>query len=319
MTPTQLRAFTAVVRLGSIKLAAEELGVSESAVSFNIAQLRKELGDQLFLRQANGLAFTPGGLRLARRATELLGLQDRTIEEVSRAATGRRLLRVAASSMFGEYAAPGLIESFAGRADDLDVELTLEQPARFVDLLRARAVDVTVGPCPPSLPQDVTAIAFLKYALVLVAAPDHPLAGRDASTAALRGQTWFLGPSAVGGVGLVPAVLRVCEIPEAGQRIFQSHAAATEETKRGGGVALVPSFAAAKDLAARTLVAVTSSQLQTEGTWHLLRLVGPAAGASVGAELARFVTTPRAIQAMVRGTGVTAGRFRPSIHVTLWS
>lgn len=60
MTPTQLRAFTAVVRLGSIKLAAEELGVSESAVSFNIAQLRKELGDQLFLRQANGLAFTPG-------------------------------------------------------------------------------------------------------------------------------------------------------------------------------------------------------------------------------------------------------------------
>jgi hypothetical protein len=36
-------------------------------------------------------------------------------------------------------------------------------------------------------------------------------------------------------------------------------------------------------------------------------------------ELARFVTTPRATQAMLRGAGVTAGRFKPSIHVTLWS
>jgi LysR family transcriptional regulator, low CO2-responsive transcriptional regulator len=31
------------------------------------------------------------------------------------------------------------------------------------------------------------------------------------------------------------------------------------------------------------------------------------------------VTTPRATQAMLRGSGVTAGRFKPSIHVTLWS
>jgi LysR family transcriptional regulator, low CO2-responsive transcriptional regulator len=36
-------------------------------------------------------------------------------------------------------------------------------------------------------------------------------------------------------------------------------------------------------------------------------------------ELARFVTTPRATQAMLRGAGVTPGRFKPSIHVTLWS
>ena len=39
----------------------------------------------------------------------------------------------------------------------------------------------------------------------------------------------------------------------------------------------------------------------------------------VAAELTRFVTTPRATQAMLRGSGVTVGRFSPSIHVTLWS
>jgi hypothetical protein len=37
------------------------------------------------------------------------------------------------------------------------------------------------------------------------------------------------------------------------------------------------------------------------------------------AELLRFITTPRATQAMVHGSGAKPGRFRPSVHVTLWS
>ncbi|HET7276682.1 MAG TPA: LysR family transcriptional regulator, partial [Dermatophilaceae bacterium] len=40
MTPTQLRAFACVVRLGSVKAAAKELAVSEAAVSMHVAQLR---------------------------------------------------------------------------------------------------------------------------------------------------------------------------------------------------------------------------------------------------------------------------------------
>jgi carbon-monoxide dehydrogenase large subunit len=44
MTPTQLRAFAAVVRLGSVKAAAAELDVTEAAVSLHVGQLRKELG-----------------------------------------------------------------------------------------------------------------------------------------------------------------------------------------------------------------------------------------------------------------------------------
>ena len=124
MTPTQLRAFAAVVRLGSVKAAAAELYVTEAAVSLHVGQLRKELGDQLFTRTSAGLAFTPGGLRLASRAVELLGLQDRTVLEVRAAGEGRRMLRLGTSGLFAEYAAPGLISLFAERAKDLDVELS---------------------------------------------------------------------------------------------------------------------------------------------------------------------------------------------------
>src|SRR3954467_12577236 len=113
VTPTQLRAFAAVVRLGSVKKAAADLGVSEAAVSLHVGQLRRELGDKLFVRASTGLAFTPGGLRLASRAAEMLNLQDQTIIEVRQAGGGRRLLRVASSALFAEHAAPGLIGLFA--------------------------------------------------------------------------------------------------------------------------------------------------------------------------------------------------------------
>ncbi|WP_406118673.1 LysR family transcriptional regulator [Streptomyces sp. NBC_00989] len=319
MTPAQLRAFAATVRLGSVKAAAADLAVTESAVSIHIAHLRRELGDKLFARTANGLAFTPGGLRLASRAAEMLGLQDRTILEVKQAGSGRRLLRVAASSLFAEHAAPGLIELFAGRADDLDVELSVHGPQKFASLLLTRAVDVAIGPRPATLDDATTCTHFLNYQVIAVVGPDHPLASAaTAGAAELRGQTWLLGPSAVGRTGMVPSVLRRLGIPEHNQRIFQSHAASVDEAKRGKGVALAVAFAVTKDLAEGDLRQLAGPQLPARGSWNLLALPDREAPAAA-AELRRFVTTPRATQAMLRGAGVTAGRFRPAIHVTLWS
>ncbi|MFD4555447.1 LysR family transcriptional regulator [Streptomyces sp. NPDC058469] len=319
MTPAQLRAFAATVRLGSVKAAAADLAVTESAVSIHIAHLRRELGDKLFARTANGLAFTPGGLRLASRAAEMLGLQDQTILEVKQAGSGRRLLRVAASSLFAEHAAPGLIELFAGRADDLDVELSVHGPQKFASLLLTRAVDVAIGPRPATLDDAMTCTHFLNYQVIAVVGPDHPLATTGSAGAAeLRGQTWLLGPSAVGRTGMVPSVLRRLGVPEHNQRIFQSHAASVDEAKRGKGVALAVAFAVTKDLAEGDLRQLAGPQLPARGSWNLLTLPDREAPAAA-AELRRFVTTPRATQAMLRGAGVTAGRFRPAIHVTLWS
>lgn len=318
MTPTQLRAYAAVVRLGSVKQAAAQLEVSESAVSLHIGQLRRELGDQLFTRTAAGLAFTPGGLRLASRAAELLGLQDRTVLEVSAAGRGRRLLRVAASSLFAEHAAPGLIELFAKRAADLEVELSVRDPAHFDALLLTRTVDIAIGPQPAAVDPALTHRPVMNYRLALVVGPDHPLAGVTAGPHQLREQMWLLGPSAASDVGAVPAVLRRLGVPEEHQQIFQSHAAALEEAKRGKGVAAGLSFRVAQDLAHGHLVAVNGPQVTLDAVWHSVMLTEQG-GPSAAAELSRFAATPRAIQAMMRGAGVTVGHFRPSVHVTLWS
>ena len=250
MTPTQLRAFAAVARLGSVKLAAAELDVSQPAVSLHVAQLRKELGDKLFIPTPSGLSFTPGGLRLASRAAEMLGLQDQTILEVRQAGRGRRLLRVAASAMFAEHAAPGLIELFADRAKDLDVELSDHRPGDFTSMLLSRTVDVAIGPQPPDLDPSITSTHFLNYQVVAVTSPTHPLAmTAQPSPRDLREQTWLLGPSAVTDTGVINGLLRRINVPENHQQIFQSHAAALDQAKRGAGVALALSFAVSQDLA----------------------------------------------------------------------
>src|SRR5262245_46003943 len=274
LTPTQLRAFAAVVRLGSVKQAAADLQVTEAAVSLHVGQLRKELGDKLFVRTSSGLAFTPGGLRLASRATEMLSLQDRTIIEVRQAGGGRRMLRLATSALFAEHAAPGLIELFADRANDLDVELSSHDPRHFESLLLTRAVDAAIGPLPAGLDASIERTHFLNYQVVAVAAPDHPLTRVQPGASALREQTWLLGPSAAYGSGLIPDILRRIGVPEDHQRIYQSHAAAVDDAKRGKGLSLGVSFAVSADLANGDLRRVASPALQAQGGWSILTLPG---------------------------------------------
>jgi len=318
VTPTQLRAFATVVRLGSVKAAAADLEVTEAAVSLHVGQLRKELGDQLFTRTSSGLAFTPGGLRLASRAVEMLGLQDRTVLEVREAGAGRRMLRLGASALFAEYAAPGLISLFAERAKDLDVELSVHRTADFEQLLVTRTVDAVIGPRPATSDSSIASTHFLNYEVVAVAPPDHPFAHTEPSLQQLRDQTWLLGPSAAEESGVIPGLVRRIGVPEERQQIFQSHAAALEETKRGRGLSMTLKSTVAHDLSAGSLARVPGRQLHAQGAWTISTLPGQQA-TPAAEEMTRFVTTPRAIQAMLRGRAVAHGRFRPAVHVTLWS
>lgn len=300
-----------------MRAAAEELGVSDAGVSMHVAQLRKELDDKLFVRTAAGLAFTPGGLRLAARAVEILGLQQQTAAEVTEAAHGRRLLRIAASSAFAEHAAPGLIELFSSRADDLSVELSVHPARQFRFLVESRAVDVALGPVVEAPGESLAVRPFLKYQLIAVTAPGSPLTSAAVTPGLLREQTWMLGPSA-GPDGEIARILRELEIPESRQRIFQSDTAALEEVRQGTGVTLAIGFAVAKDLDTGHLVRVDGPGLRHAGEWSATTLL-PNARQPAVSELVRFITTPRCTQAMIRGTGVGVTRFRPKVHVTLWS
>lgn len=317
MTPAQLRAFSEVVRTGSVRGAAAVLGVTDAAVSGHVRALRDELGDQLFHRAGGALAFTPGGLRLAARAVEMLGLQEATRREVTAAASGQRVLRLATTTLFAEHAAPGLIELFSSRAASLEVELTAERSDRLGHLLRTRAVDVAIAPEDAEV-DGVDVVPFLRYEVLLVAAPSLGAGdGQRISTREAVRFPWVLGPSAAEPAGLTTRLLARLGVPEAKQRIFINHAAALEEARRGGGVAPTLGFAVADDLRAGRLVPLDGPGAALSAQWAALALPRPQRP-RLASELLAFVTRPRALRAMIAGSGADIGRFRPAVHVTIW-
>lgn len=324
MTPTQLRAFVTIVRQGSVKGAAAELGLTEQAVSMHVAQLRKSLGDQLFSRTGSGLAFTPGGLRLAGRAVEILGLQDQTISEVGMAAGGRRSIRLGASSEFAEHGAAGLIELFTKRANDLEVELSVHSPTQFQNLLVARALDVAIGPLPnvpgaaPGSVPSLNVRDVLGFDVQVFAAADHPYTSHRVSPDDLRRADWFLGPAAAHEVETVPQMIKTMRIPEERQRIFQSDAAAWEEAIRSTtALTLAPTFAVRAEVRDKRLVPIGGPGTRRRGVWTAMVVAHEPT--QTATELQRFATTPRAMQGMLRGAGVPVKNFRPAIYVTLWT
>src|SRR5688572_21164280 len=124
MTFTQLRTFALVAELGSLRAAADALGVSEPAVSAAVAALRTDLGDPLFLRTGGGIRLTPGGRAQAGRARELVRLADRTRREVAHANSAGRL-RVLATAGCGEHVAGAVLAAFTRRVPRVAVDLVV--------------------------------------------------------------------------------------------------------------------------------------------------------------------------------------------------
>src|SRR6476660_4928959 len=140
MTLRQLVTFANVARLGSVKAAARELGVSEPAVSAAVGALRTEIGDELYVRQGHALVLTAQGERLASLAGEIGGLADRVTTTVDDEPVDR-LLHIAVTGCVEEHVVGPLLAAFAERTPGVHANVEVARAADFADLLdRRRAV-----------------------------------------------------------------------------------------------------------------------------------------------------------------------------------
>lgn len=315
MTFAQLRSFATVARLGSVTAAAEALGVSEPAVSAAVAALRRDLGDELFVRAGSGIRLTPGGERLAATAVEILGLADRLRREVGEARGERSLLRLAVAPSVAEYVSAPLLDAFTRRRPTLEVTQEVAAPEDFPALLVDRRADVALGPAPPAV-TGIDATPFLRYKLVVVAAPGHRLAGiAGVPLARLRGERWLVGPQAAD----LARFFAEYGAPPPARGAFSTEAAAQGAAAAGQGVMLAVAHTVIDALRRGTLVRLDVRGTPRDGMWHAATL-GPERRSTVADALRRFLTTPDATQAIVaRPGGVPPGRFRPPVYVTIWS
>jgi len=320
MTLAQLQSFVLVARLGSVKAAAAELGVTEPAVSVAVAALRRELGDELFVRDGRAIALTAGGRRLAALAGEILGLAEQARRSVQDSPGQPRLMQVAVTSLVAEQIGP-MIDAFTARDPGLEVAIETVPGESMAELLEHRRADIALGP-PPVADRAATiaSVPFLRCRLMVVAAPGHPLAGRrDIAPSELTGERWLLGPPQIDpstGAGLL---FTRAGITPADLVAYTSHAAAVAAAAAGDGIVLTLAHTVIEELRRRSLTRIDVRGTPILEMWHASTLgFGRALPAALA--LQRFATSPEATQVISTGrAGTASSRARPRPHVTLWS
>jgi LysR family transcriptional regulator, glycine cleavage system transcriptional activator len=120
---TALRAFEAVARHGSFTRAAEELLVTQGAVSHQVRRLETELGVKLFEREHRSVSLTAAGVRLAGVATDAFARLEQAVDSLTRRSPDTVLTVSVPPSLATRWLVPRL-ERFRARAPELDVRIS---------------------------------------------------------------------------------------------------------------------------------------------------------------------------------------------------
>ena len=249
----QLEVFVATARAGSTRGAALRVARSQSAASASLAELEAALEVTLFDRvgrrlvlNENGRALLPGATALLEQAGELQGLF---------AVAHRAPLRVAASLTIGEYLLPEIIARWRVEHADSPVQLTVGNTSKVIQAVVDMEVDVGFIEGPQTHP-DLKVQRWLEDELIIVAAPDHPLAARTATNRQLTEATWILREPASGTRQAADAWL----LAHLGTLQVQYELGSTEAIKRlaaaGTGLACVSRHAVAAELVQGTLAEI---------------------------------------------------------------
>lgn len=176
-TLRQLKTFEAVARHLSFSRAAEELHLTQPAVSIQVKQLERHAGLPLFEQLGRRLHLTAAGAELLQHARAIIG-QFRDAEQALAALKGLRggVLNVAVISA-GDYFFPRLLAQFCRRHEDIRIALGVCNRQELLRRLAENATDLAILLRPPD-GEEVVAEPFAPQPQVIVAAPDHPLARR---------------------------------------------------------------------------------------------------------------------------------------------
>jgi DNA-binding transcriptional LysR family regulator len=280
----QLQYLVAVVRHASFTRAADELYVTQPALSQQVRRLEEELGVALLLRLPSGVEVTAAGAELVARAEPILSGVDDARAAMQEHAGGRRgVARVAATP----GAAPGLpvaLAAFHALHPGIRVSLRQGSAADVVALLATGSADVGVAALDGEARRAAAglhATTLREEPLWIVAPPGHALGGaRERSVGDLRDEALVLAER---GSALREAVLDAC-MAEGFSPVPLLEAAdpATlrELVHAGLGVSVVP----ASWLRAPG-AAVEAIALEGTAPRHRVELLAAASGASAAGRL----------------------------------
>ena len=177
-TLKQLRAFCAVARTGKMTHAADELFLSQSAISLQVKALEEDLSIVLFERRGPRIQLTPDGRKLLEMARPLVegmdGLGERFDKEV-RGNLESGKLEIAAGESTIMYILPGLVSYFREHYPNIHVQLRNVTGRDGLAMIREDEVDFAIGSM-LDVPSDITYEPMYSFDPALIMPIGHELA-----------------------------------------------------------------------------------------------------------------------------------------------
>ncbi|WP_395137699.1 LysR substrate-binding domain-containing protein [Armatimonas sp.] len=258
----QLEAFATVARRASFTRAAEELHLTQPAVTRQIAALESELGVLLFDRLGKRIQLTSAGETLLGYAAHILRLTEESQEALAELAAGRAgRIAIGAASTLATYVLPALLTRFRQEYPGIELSLRTGLSARVRELVLSGVVDVglvTTEGEPVESEGALQSESLGVYETVLTVPPGHALAARASATVAeLAGEPLLAMTEGTNLRTYAEHVLADAGVAASVTMELDSVEAIKRMVEAGLGISLLPRVAVASEVAAGRLVALT--------------------------------------------------------------
>jgi DNA-binding transcriptional LysR family regulator len=278
MDTKQLAAFCAVVERRSFSQAADQLGVTQPAVSLQIRSLEQRLDQQLLDRSGRRVEPTEAGLRLYRGAQRLLALEQQLLAELGEETGGelKGRLEIGASTGPGGSVLPVLLGEFQRLHPQVHVALTVSDTHTVIEQVGRRELELGIVGA-TGRHRGVAFEPFYRDEVVLAVPAGHPRAGKSMTLEQLKAEPLVLMQEGAGIRQMIDDELR-----ELGLRLRDLNVRlelGLQESARaavlgGFGATFISRIAIEGDLAAGTLATVRVEGLEPAREVQLARASG---------------------------------------------
>ncbi len=270
LTLKQLRIFETVAEESSYTRAAKRLFLTQPAISMQIKQLEEEIGLPVFDRVGKAIQLTDAGRELLHHVRTIMQQLEEThqcLEELRGIKRGRLNLTMASTA---NYFTPRLLAGFCREYPDIQVSLHVANRAGLLASLEDNASDMVImGKPPAGMP--VEAKVFLENPLVVIAPPDHRLAGRRAiPLSEVMGEDFIVREVGSGTRAAVERFLATHELDRPRSLEMNSSEAIKQAVQAGLGLGVVSMHTLEMELALDRLVVLDVEGFPIMRHWRLV-------------------------------------------------
>ncbi len=195
----QLQVFRQILRSGSIRAAARELGLAQPTVSRTIRELEQTLGAQLFLRDSDGTRLTEAGQAFSQRVElilEELRRASHEVEQINNYSHG--VLNMGFSSLMLMTVLPAVTDAFLARSPHVQMTVKEGQLSALLPMIRSGELDFAVGTVEPSSRvEDLITEPLMTASFSILCRRGHPLE-QARTLEQLNNAKWLLPESTMG-------------------------------------------------------------------------------------------------------------------------